>query len=194
MATHLSERKMEANRRNARNSTGPRTEAGKKKSRWNALKHGLTAKRTLLPGLENAKAYRKLVKGYLRVFKPKGAFEEDLVQELAACHLQMVRGFRAERTEFLAAGEADDDCLDDHLGLEDYFCLNEEELKFLEKIRKSEKSRKPPKPPLLVLPDSDTMEKLARYQTTIGRRRQRVLTMLLDAQRRRRKGKSRDAK
>src|ERR1700730_3907019 len=110
----ISKRKMEANRRNARKSTGARTKAGKNKSRWNALKYGLTAKRTLLPGLENAKSDRRLATGYLRDFKPKGTFEKLLVRELAACRLQKFGGVRAERTEFLPAGEADndDECLD----------------------------------------------------------------------------------
>jgi hypothetical protein len=36
-----SQRKIEANRRNALRSTGPRTDAGKARSRRNALKHGL---------------------------------------------------------------------------------------------------------------------------------------------------------
>src|SRR6266851_3173564 len=168
MATNLSERKMEANRRNARKSTGPRTEAGKKKSRWNALKHGLTAKRTLVPGLENAKVYRKLLKGYLRDFKPEGVVEESLVQELVACHLQMIRGSRVERDAFLAAAdEKVDECLDEE--------LDEEELMA---VRKMKKVKKAPKRSVLVLPDLGTMDTLARYQTSIGRHRQRVLEML----------------
>src|SRR5262249_50109860 len=36
-------KQIEANRRNAMKSTGPRTEAGKEQSRRNALRHGLTA-------------------------------------------------------------------------------------------------------------------------------------------------------
>jgi hypothetical protein len=36
-------KQIEANRRNALNSTGPKTEAGKQQSRRNALRHGLTA-------------------------------------------------------------------------------------------------------------------------------------------------------
>ncbi len=36
-------RQIEANRRNALKSTGPKTEAGKQASRCNAVRHGLTA-------------------------------------------------------------------------------------------------------------------------------------------------------
>jgi hypothetical protein len=38
------QRQIEANRRNALKSTGPRTEAGRARSRLNALKHGLSRK------------------------------------------------------------------------------------------------------------------------------------------------------
>ena len=40
---------VEANRRNAKKSTGPRTADGKSRSRFNALKHGMTAQIVLLP-------------------------------------------------------------------------------------------------------------------------------------------------
>jgi hypothetical protein len=36
----MTERKLAAQRSNARRSTGPRTEAGKSRSRWNAFRHG----------------------------------------------------------------------------------------------------------------------------------------------------------
>src|ERR1700685_3206451 len=41
--------RMEANRRNAQHSTGPRTEAGLKISSLNALRHGLTSRVVVLP-------------------------------------------------------------------------------------------------------------------------------------------------
>ena len=42
--------KIEANRRNSQRSKGPTSDAGKSRSRYNALKHGMTAKTVLLPG------------------------------------------------------------------------------------------------------------------------------------------------
>ena len=56
-----SQRKIEANLRNATRSTGPRTEAGKKKVRLNAVKHGLTATTVVVLPHEDAEAYQKRV-------------------------------------------------------------------------------------------------------------------------------------
>jgi hypothetical protein len=44
MSRPISERKLQANRANAKRSTGPRTEAGKAASRKNALKHGILSR------------------------------------------------------------------------------------------------------------------------------------------------------
>ena len=46
-------RQIEANRRNAQLSSGPVTEEGKRQSRQNALRHGLTAE-TVIDALEDA--------------------------------------------------------------------------------------------------------------------------------------------
>ena len=51
-------RQIEANRRNALKSTGPKTEAGKQTSRCNAVRHGLTAE-TVIGMLEDAEDYRQ---------------------------------------------------------------------------------------------------------------------------------------
>ena len=47
----ISERKVQANRANAKRSTGPRTEAGKAASRRNALKHGIFSRSVDFPNL-----------------------------------------------------------------------------------------------------------------------------------------------
>lgn len=47
----ISDRKLQANRANAKRSTGPRTEAGKVASRRNALKHGILSLAIDLPPL-----------------------------------------------------------------------------------------------------------------------------------------------
>jgi hypothetical protein len=54
-----SDKKAEANRRNALKSTGPRTPEGKAAVRLNALKHGLLSEEILLPG-EDEGALREL--------------------------------------------------------------------------------------------------------------------------------------
>lgn len=54
-----SQRRIEANRRNAQRSTGPKTQDGKARSRLNAVKHGLSAS---LPALVETPATRELLK------------------------------------------------------------------------------------------------------------------------------------
>ena len=52
-----SDKKAEANRRNALKSTGPKTPEGKAAVRLNALRHGLRSEEILLPG-EDEEALR----------------------------------------------------------------------------------------------------------------------------------------
>jgi hypothetical protein len=62
---------LDANRRNAQKSTGPKSEAGKKRSSGNAFLHGLTAKRVLLPG-EDPKFFESLWDEACGYFEPEG--------------------------------------------------------------------------------------------------------------------------
>ena len=50
-------RQFQANRRNAQHSTGPTSEGGKRRSRCNAVRHGLTAE-TVIASLEDAEDYK----------------------------------------------------------------------------------------------------------------------------------------
>ena len=76
-------RQIEANRRNARLSTGPVTEEGKRKSRQNALRHGLTAE-TVIDALEDAEDYAGFEMAVTADYDAQSAVERELVLRLAS--------------------------------------------------------------------------------------------------------------
>jgi hypothetical protein len=76
-------RQIEANRRNARLSTGPVTEEGKRKSRQNALRHGLTAE-TVIDALEDAEDYAAFEMAVAADYDAQSAVERELVLRLAS--------------------------------------------------------------------------------------------------------------
>jgi hypothetical protein len=69
-AAMASDRQLIANRANAVKSKGPRSLAGKRRSSRNAMKHGLTADHTLLPG-EDAEEFRGLKGAMFSSLRPK---------------------------------------------------------------------------------------------------------------------------
>jgi hypothetical protein len=76
-------RKIEANRRNAQLSTGPVTEEGKRKSRQNAVRHGLTAE-TVIDALEDAEDYATFEMAITADYDAQSAVERELVLRLAS--------------------------------------------------------------------------------------------------------------
>jgi hypothetical protein len=76
-------RQIEANRRNARLSTGPVTEEGKGKSRQNAVRHGLTAE-TVIDALEDAGDYAAFEMAVTADYDAQSAVERELVLRLAS--------------------------------------------------------------------------------------------------------------
>ena len=76
-------RQIEANRRNALKSTGPKTEAGKQASRCNALRHGLTAE-TVIGALEDAEDYEAFEAAITADYDAQSAVERELVLRLAS--------------------------------------------------------------------------------------------------------------
>ena len=76
-------RQIEANRRNARLSTGPITEEGKKRSRQNAVRHGLTAE-TVIHALEDAEDYAAFEIAVTADYDAQSAVERELVLRLAS--------------------------------------------------------------------------------------------------------------
>src|SRR5208282_1205137 len=76
-------RQIDANRRNARKSTGPITEEGKQRSRCNAVRHGLTAE-TVIGALEDAEDYKAFEAAIIADYDAQSAVERELVLRLAS--------------------------------------------------------------------------------------------------------------
>jgi hypothetical protein len=92
-------RQFQANRLNALKSTGPRTEEGKRTSRRNALRHGLTAE-TVIDGLEDSEDYRGFEAAVIADYEAETAVERELVLRLASL-LWRLRRIIAIETDLL---------------------------------------------------------------------------------------------
>jgi hypothetical protein len=88
---------IQANRRNAQNSCGPKTNKGKSRSRCNSLRHGLAAV-TILPVLpqEDPKKLEELIQNLESDLQPQTADERILVQQAALLAYSIERGERLE--------------------------------------------------------------------------------------------------
>ena len=74
---------VQADRSNARKSTGPITEEGKQRSRCNAVRHGLTAE-TVIGALEDAEDYQAFEASIIADYDAQSAVERELVMRLAS--------------------------------------------------------------------------------------------------------------
>lgn len=98
----ISPQKLEANRENAQKSTGPKTTAGKQRSRWNATKHGLLARSTVIlegKGKEEKREFDRVLAELRKDRQPVGFLEEMLVEQMANCYWRLGRAARCEVTE-----------------------------------------------------------------------------------------------
>ena len=90
---------IDANRRNAAKSTGPKTEKGKAKARLNALKHGRRAKTTdVMPVLphEDPRQLEERIQVWIDDWQPRNALESELVRRGARLSWMLERGERFE--------------------------------------------------------------------------------------------------
>ena len=94
-------RQIAANRRNARRSTGPKSAAGKAASSANALRHGLSAARTVVLPDEDGEAYERLKQGVLADLDPAGALQEALAQRIVVLLWRLDRAARLEAELFI---------------------------------------------------------------------------------------------
>jgi hypothetical protein len=94
-ATATTPDRAEINRRNAQRSTGPRTPEGKNRSKFNALKHGLTAQTLVLPG-EDAAALQARLDAWTTDLRPGNVIEQFLIERAATVSWQLDRADRAD--------------------------------------------------------------------------------------------------
>ena len=99
MKDPISDRKLEANRENAKKSTGPKTSRGKAMASLNAMTHGVFATRTVAigpPQLEDPKAFLAILEGLRVHYQPVGVLEDVKVEEIASINWKKIRLERYE--------------------------------------------------------------------------------------------------
>jgi len=104
------EKQIEANQRNAQLSTGPRTGEGKKASRLNAYRHGLTGHIEVLTP-EDKEVHDTFCDGLVATLKPADLLESQLAQAIAEGYWRLNR-IRTIENNIFAASSFDDDLYD----------------------------------------------------------------------------------
>ena len=84
------EAQIKANQENARKSTGPLTEEGKKISSMNAMTHGIFSTIPLLPG-ENLEQFKLLEEEIIKAYQPTDAMECFLVQRVYLTCMRQIK-------------------------------------------------------------------------------------------------------
>ena len=107
------EQQTEANRRNAQHSTGPRTDTGKARSAANALKHGLSADRMVVPS-EDETEFERHRQALIQQFEPVGPLEIMLVEQIT------VSAWRLQRCRVIETRFFHQRVLDKEYKLEEY--------------------------------------------------------------------------
>jgi hypothetical protein len=96
------EKQIQANRANARKSTGPKSKEGKKISSRNAVTHGLYTDDLIVnsPSLkENQAEYEAIFTALTEELQPEGVLQEFLVRKIANCVWRSGRVLRAETAQ-----------------------------------------------------------------------------------------------
>ena len=79
----MSNRRLKANHRNSKKSTGPRTDRGKSRSSLNALKHGLRSKRAIFPG-ESSDLFNVFCKSVISLLEPVDLIQASFAETVAS--------------------------------------------------------------------------------------------------------------
>src|SRR5690348_5344782 len=102
----VSEKRIEANRKNAQKSTGPRSIDGRARSSMNALRHGITGQVSIMTA-EDRGAHDKFVQELIESLQPEGAVELQFASVIAEDFWRLQR-IRAVENDMLALGNFSD--------------------------------------------------------------------------------------
>jgi hypothetical protein len=91
----MTDKQIAASRANGAKSHGPKTEAGRKRSSLNAIKHGLCSELVVING-ESEEAFQTLRQSYLDRFQPSDPVELDLVEQMVAATWRIRRSWAIE--------------------------------------------------------------------------------------------------
>ena len=105
-----------ANRRNARKSTGPKTEQGRAIARLNAVRHGTLATTPVVPRLERPEEWQAHLGATLESLNPMGYLEAVLAGRIALLLWRLGRVARYEREAIGLGQEAAEEDLADERG------------------------------------------------------------------------------
>jgi hypothetical protein len=202
-------RQIEANRRNAARSTGPVTEAGKQRSRRNAVRHGLCAE-TVVGVLEDAEDYKGFESAIIADFNAETTVERELVLRLASLLWRIRRATAIEtalfqiQAEILQERRLDRSPSYPRLGVIQARCADIEEATDNGNASCGHKADQRPAPTTTDEPDTPrdlahcfqrlvnldgaTFEQLGRYERALSRQITQTLFLLRPQSRRRRAG------
>jgi len=174
----VSSRKIEANQRNARKGTGPKTATGKKIVSRNAIKHGFFSKFLLVhhrDGKESQGEYDDFYAGIRKHFQPVGWLEELWVEKITVWSWRLRRLIRCETGQ-----------IDRALAEHSY------ELQQSKSDDRAEPESVPSSSPEMdamsdhpFLPEKDELDKLLRYEAMINRQLNHAIAELERVQARR---------
>jgi hypothetical protein len=95
----ISPQKLEANRRNAKKSTGPRTTSGKQHSSRNSTKHGILCKGLVVADRESGEEFDQHLQELVEHYQPQNRSALSLVETVAICDWRFRRSLFAEQNE-----------------------------------------------------------------------------------------------
>ncbi|MEW6413612.1 MAG: hypothetical protein AB1483_14240 [Candidatus Zixiibacteriota bacterium] len=185
-----SKKQIQANKKNAQKSTGPKTPEGKDAVRLNAVKHGLYATDLVInsPNLkENPDHYTELLDSLISDFKPKSLFELSLIRKIANCIWRSRRITAAETARINKQIEDINPRLirEYQLRFYDWDRDDPEEMKELDEVVEDEVHQLAL---IKSIPEDNFARVLLRYEMRLDRQLTRALSQLNAIQNRRKRG------